>query len=507
MTRLIIVLMCMGMFGAVVRSETFTVSGPAFVDDAALLDGEFANWNFGGGPLLEAGRMGGIYAEHYAVSVVRFDLRATQIEHVTSAKLRFYKPKDFIQRAEIPVALYEVTRQSANWQEGTGICEPPQPDAITRSTSPAPELIGGERPLVNATAPVDRAQWLEFALPPDLVRRWLAEPQFNGGLLVIVQDPAKEWGHHVYFHSSEHWDGKGPELVIEGTPSKPRRHAPIIPPPPSVYALPPEESLQPWLEKNGRLARFTKDGAMTAEQARLFQFYDTTVREKLIKERYQVPLVKVLREMDALVKKGGDNDAALREHLRRVRELLLVWEYIRETSWYTSGPLADVLTAKQLGILFGRSIFGRMEEAAKEKGEPIWQPVPPDKIDAHVQQALKSTRERLKMTPEQFAVMEQGIAEAERLENEYLAKFRHDFDACRRLLDAGDVDEDKMFRIVRDMHLHHELFLYYQSIFDTPRWSLFIQHAPPTALAEWIIDTRRGHYERQTGRKISEEDE
>lgn len=218
--------------------------------------------------------------------------------------------------------------------------------------------------------------------------------------------------------------------------------------------------------------------------------------------------MKVLREMDALVKQDGkDNDAELRAHLKRVRELLLVWEYIRETSWYTSGPLADVLTPRQLGILFGRSIFGRMEEAGKEKNKPIWQPVPPDQIDAHVEQALRQTRERLKMTPEQFAVMEAGIVDAERLENDYLGKFRRDFDECRRLLDAGDVDEDKLFRVVRDMHLNHELFLYYQSIFDTPRWSVFMQHAPPGPLAEWIINTRRGHYERQTGMKIGEEEE
>jgi hypothetical protein len=190
-----------------------------------------------------------------------------------------------------------------------------------------------------------------------------------------------------------------------------------------------------------------------------------------------------------------------------VRELLLVWEYIRETSWYTSGPLADVLTPRQLAILFGRSIFGRMEEAANEKKNPIWQVIPPEKLDAHVRRTLEQTREKLRMTPQQFAAIEQGIAEAERLENGYVGKFRRDFDECRRLLDANDRDDAKLFRVVRDLHLNHELFLYYQSLFDTPRWSLLVKDAPPAALAEWVVDSRRSHYERQTGQSISEKEE
>ena len=388
---------------ATAPAETFTVSGPARVEDASLLDGEFADWNFGGGPLLEAGRMGGIYAEHYALSVIRFDVSAVPCEKVASARMRLYKPRDFVQVGPVSVLVYEISPQSRGWREGAGICEP-EAGAVTHAMTPEPTFPGTRIPndvvaAVNALAPADRAQWLEFALPAEVVQRWLDGPSSNPGLMILAQDPAKTWGRHVYFHSSEHWDGKGPELVIEGTRGA-AKSSPTSRPSPNVYALPPTSSLKPWLEKNGRLARFTKDGEMNAVQQRLFQFYDTTVREKLIKERYQLPLVKVLGEMDALVKKGGDNDAALREHLKRVRELLLVWEYIRETSWYTSGPLADSLTPRQLGILFGRSIFGRMEDAATEKGNEIWQHVPPDKIDAHVQRALRSTRERLKMTPE-----------------------------------------------------------------------------------------------------------
>jgi hypothetical protein len=482
------------------RADIVTISGGARVDDAPILDGEFAGWNFGNGPLLEAGFMGGIYAEHRATSVVRFVVADIGLEKVTSATLRLYKPKDFDQVAPVEVAVYEAA--DAGWREGMGICEP-QTSSITHASGIKP---AGKEPLATAIAPDDRGTWLEFKLPAELVQRWVSGGP-NAGVVIAATGAAKEWGHHVYFHSSDHWSGKGPELVIEGTRSAAVKKDLLPTREPNLYQLPPMDSLKPWLEKNGRLARFTRDSEMNAAQQRLFQFYDTTVRDKLIKGRYQLPLVQVMREMDALLKRGGDNDAALREKLKRVRELLLVWEYIRETSWYTSGPLADALTPRQLGILFGRSIFGRMEEAANEKKKPISQHIAPDKLDAHVQGALKSTREKLKMTPEQFVGMEAGIAEAERLENTYVGKFRHDFDECRRLLDATDTSDAAMFNVVRSMHLNHELFLYYQSIYDTPRWSLLVKHAPPAPLAEWIVEARRGHYERQTGQSIGEKED
>ena len=105
--RLLIATLGLLTLTALVRAETFTVSGPQRVEDAALLNGEFANWNFGGGPLLEAGFMGGIYVEHRATSAVRFDVSGVACDKVTSAKLRLYKPKDFVQVAPVEVVVYE----------------------------------------------------------------------------------------------------------------------------------------------------------------------------------------------------------------------------------------------------------------------------------------------------------------------------------------------------------------------------------------------------------------
>src|SRR4051812_18526516 len=72
-------------------------------EDTPLLHGEFDHWNFGSSPLLEAGTMGGIYTEHRATSLLRFDLPPSGLSTISSATLRLYKPKDFIQSRPLKV--------------------------------------------------------------------------------------------------------------------------------------------------------------------------------------------------------------------------------------------------------------------------------------------------------------------------------------------------------------------------------------------------------------------
>jgi hypothetical protein len=481
---------------------TVTISGPATVQDAALWDGEFAGWNFGGSPVLEVGLMGGIYAEHHAVSLIRFDLSSCGPGAIGAVKLRLFKPKSFIQTAPVDLVVYAVSPRSGKWQAGTGLCE-----KVTSGATWNDHIAHDARQIGSFHLGDELGSgWLDLELPSGVVQKWRDQPATNTGVFITTRTGGKSWGEHLYFSATEHWNGNGPQLVIEG-PSAIAPPAATKPPasaPANLYQLPPAESLERWLKKNGRLARFTADAQMGPDQARLFQFYDTTVREQLIHQRYQVPMLATLRELEALIAKGGD-DESFRKGLHRVREELLMWEYIRETSWYTSGPLADALAPRQLAILFARSIFGRMEEAAKEKGSEIWQPKTPDKLEAHVAQSVEDTRKRLALTDQQMKPMAAGIADAERKENEFLALFRVDYDRCRQLLDDPKSDEATIFATVRDMHLHHELFLYYQSLYDTPRWSLLMKHAPPAALAKWVVEGRKAHLERQTGATAPEE--
>jgi hypothetical protein len=62
------------------QGQTLTIDARARVEDAALLDGEFAHWNYGASPFIEAGFTVGIYAEHNAVSLIRFNLEGVRAE-------------------------------------------------------------------------------------------------------------------------------------------------------------------------------------------------------------------------------------------------------------------------------------------------------------------------------------------------------------------------------------------------------------------------------------------
>lgn len=517
----LVVFTMFGLFtAAFAQADDFVISAPDDVQDTALLDGEFAEWNFGGSPLLEAGFMGGIYAEHRAVSLLRFDLSALPCSRISSAKLRLYKPKSFVQTAPVVVKVHEVARLNAGWREGGAFCAEDPGSAswagakTNQSWAGAPGCakVGtdfGFQPLATRTAALDRGEWLEFPLPAELVQRWLDHPEQNAGLCLTADVRGSEWGEHVYFHSSEHWSGKGPQLIIEGAPGPARRGTNTIGRAKTPWVLPTNgPAFEKWLRANGRLAKMTKACRMNREQARVFYFFDTAVREELILGRYQRPLGRIFTEMEQCLAQA--DEAGVRRKLIEAREVLLTWEYIRETAWYTSGPLADVLSPWQLGALFSRSIFGRLEDHYDEAGrerqrqsgqesdawQGTWQPLSGEKLEAAVQRTVRSTAARLELTPAQLRVIGPKIAEYEREENRYVAAFRQRLDRARELADQN-VDDARMMEAVRGMHLNHERFLYYQSIFDTPRWNLFMEHAPVLPWGKWAAEVGKRYAPRE----------
>ncbi len=215
-------------------ANTFVVASPCDVHDTALLDGEFSGWNFGGSPLLEAGFMGGIYAEHRAVTLLRFDLTGVPCRTITAAKLRLYKPKCFVQTTQVAVRVFEVARDNFGWLEGSAFCAVDSGGASWLQAkanqpwagAPGCSHVGselGDKPVSTRTALLDRGEWMEFPLSTELAQRWLDHPGQNTGLRLAADVRGTERGEHVYFHSSEHWSGKGPQLVLEGTPGTPRR--------------------------------------------------------------------------------------------------------------------------------------------------------------------------------------------------------------------------------------------------------------------------------------------
>jgi hypothetical protein len=55
-------------------------------------------------------------------------------------------------------------------------------------------------------------------------------------------------------------------------------------------------------------------------------------------------------------------------------------------------------------------------------------------------------------------------------------------------------DDEAMFNLVKSLHMNHELFLYFQSWYNTPRWSLYMEQAAPIPLAKIFVNGRRKEY-------------
>lgn len=479
---------------------TFVITQPEDVEDVALLDREFGAWNFGSGILLEAGYMPGLYELHHGATLIRFNLSGLGCDEVRSAILRLYKLRCTIQMAPVEVRVYQVAQENIAWREGAAECAE-APNASTWNVlknaqpwagAPGCSLAGVdylETPLGVQTAPLNSGQWMEFPLPPELVQAWIDAPQANSGLYIRAVNHGTQLGDHVYFHSSEHHSGKGPQLVIKGKRSRAgaeRIHRPYN----KRYVFPErDEQFERWLATaDNRYTRWVESCRMSKEQAVLPYYWEIIIRGEFLQPRCRLPLMEGLTRLDELIAQG--NEDPVREELKKVREYLLVWEYIRETRWYDSGPLADELSPLQLGILWGQEIFGKM---LKKYADGSWKRLTPKELDLAIRETVDKTRERLELTPEQAAIVDPIVAENERLEHFYVERFMDTLEEIQGRI-ARREDDDRMLGCVRRLHYNHELFLYHQSTFNTPRWTTFMEQARSIALAEMYLKARRKEY-------------
>ena len=482
-------------------SETFVVSEPAAVEDLALRDREFAEWNFGGGIVLEVGFMPGLYEEHHCVSLIRFDLSGLPCREVNSAKLRLYKPKCSVQMAPIDVCIYQVADKNSDWTEGSSLCEENPAASCWHQLRKGKSWAGAEgcskegvdyllSVLDVKKANVNRRQWMEFTIPAGIVQQWLDHPEKNSGLYLTSGKESTEWGNHVYFYSSEHASGKGPQLVIEGTPGTPRATGKKKACAKRKHLYPPTDAaFDKWLaEADNRYVHWTQEANMTREQAKMIFYYDVTVRGKMLLPNCRIPLTEDIQRLYRLIPQGDEE--AVRAILKDVRKRLLYWEYIREAHWYDAGPLADVLSPLQLGILWGKCIFGKM---LNKHAESSWKRLTPDELEDTIRNTVEKTRKQLSLTPGQAKVIDPVVAKCERLEHHYVEKFRNDLDGIQELIRQG-ADGEKMLNCFKSLHMNHELFLYYQSTFNTPRWTVFMENAPAIPLARMFIKAREDEY-------------
>ncbi len=491
-------------------ATTLTIDARARVQDTALLDGEFARWNYGASPYLEAGRMMGIYAEHNAVSLIRFDLSGVRAGKITRARLLVYKPRSFSQLQPVNISVHEVGQRNRDWRQGGGFAEVVN-DGASWSRLDAARAWAGETgaslvgmdhvvPALN-TQPArdDAGHWMAFELPVALVERWIAQPETNAGLRLSLASSgrASRWGDHVYFHSSEHFLGDGPRLELTGADlSQSKLSAKANP----ALRLPGKDAdFRRWARSRSRMAGFTRDLKLNENQTLLFYYFDTEVREKLVNARYRGPITQLIPRLDAAIQ--ANDEAGARACLDEFREKLLVWESIREILWYTAGPLADHLTSAELAKLYTQCMWQRLEdksnakarERAAERGDDpestrgVWEPVKGEALVARQQEVLQRIIKATRPDERQIAEITPVIREFVRLENEHLAHFNRFLDETRLHAEgkaqqgAGDVWDS--FRL---MNHHHEAFLYYQSLFNTPRWHFLGEKTPPIGWARWI---------------------
>lgn len=483
-------------------ADRFTLSEPVRIEDTSLRDSEYAAWSFGGGPLLQVGYLMGSEAVAYnAVSLLRFDLSGVACKQIASAKLRLYKPRDYVQRSDIRIAVHEVSAANSGWREGSAeAIEDTESCSWSRLRSGTSwsGARGCSREGADYLAPAldaqvaqrDSGHWIEFTLPPNLAQRWLDKPETNAGLILRPAEPVTEWGCHAFFHSSEHWSGKGPQLVIEGAPGPARDAATERKK--RVFALPSVgPKLEKWRASSERLARFARDMGATTDQARVLCMIDTTVRRELIINLYGMPLAIAMPKLADAVKRNDEK--ACRELLHEVRKANLAYEYVHDTQWYTAGPLADVFSNRQLGILYGKCLFGRQEQRAIEEGRVIWKPETGEAMEKGVRATVDYVARKLELTPEQRRAIEPELSVLRRTEQHHMAAFRSDFDKLKALAAAG-ADGPEVFELVRSTFFNHEAFLYYQSIYVAPRWKLLLENAPVVPFARWITEVRGPKY-------------
>lgn len=487
-----------------IYAQNYLISNPDRIEDVSLLDGEYGNLNFGGGYFLEVGKMVGIYAEHNSESLIRFNLQDVRCNKVISAKLRLYKPNCFIQKYPAEVGIYRVSNENRYWKEGSGICEKAKEGCswnYNAGNHPwSKEFYNNKKALDIKNIPVDKGLWIEFDLPAELVQSWLVNPVTNTGLKIVLHNKVNEWGEHVYFYSSEHFLGKGPQLIISGTGKRNIKttYSNKIAKKHHQFSTINENDFERWLISGRRLANFTVLSKMDREQAKLFYYYDIIFRKDFLLKRYQIPLGETFMRIEQAIDKKDEKET--KRLMYDVRAYLLVWEYLRETDWYTSGPLADILSPWQLTALFGKGVFGRMEESAEDNNKKIWVTYDEKSMSENIDKTIKLTEEKLQLTHEAIKNFREVLNPIERKEQTSLMQFRNDLTQVQKSYQEGFNDANTM-QAIKNMHLHHEVFLYYQSIYNTPRWFYFLENSPIIPFAKWIVETRKRMYTKEANQR------
>lgn len=507
------------------RDVSVIIAGSAHVQDTTLRSGLYwGKWNFGNSQFLQVGfQPSTVYDTYHTVSLIRFDLAGLKYLKVDSAKLRLYFPRNLIQQTPVPVHIYAVSQANGGWMAGSSEAEE-QPDACSwENISKDHPWIGasglskpgiGYRAEALDTKMVDGldGEWVEFKLPEQLAQSWMDSPDKNSGLLIKTDDNAAV-GQGTYIYSSEHWSGKGPQLVLTGealdrlvpTSIFAKVHHN------SIFQLPPMGPVYyRWLQESpSRYAVWAQDKSINLNgvQALYPYLWDIVYRAEIILPKAMLPLSKETEEIPSVIRSGDKVRA--RQIMEDFMKYMMVFDYARDQNWYDSGPTADVLSPLQVAQFFVKSEENASANAVhgiySQYDDGRWPEDAPDSdgMEAAIQAQLKTVRERLKPTPDQYAKIEATVRQNMPLEKLHARELKKSLDTVRALIQRR-VDGIEMLQALRGMFFHHRMFLIHQSLFSMPKYSALMENGDILAYAQWFYEVRHGQYSQgRVGRQLA----
>ncbi|HTB82268.1 MAG TPA: DNRLRE domain-containing protein [Candidatus Sulfotelmatobacter sp.] len=499
------------------NADVLVVSGPEHVQDTFLRNGKYwGKWNFGNAQFLQVGvQPSTVYDIYHAVSLIRFDLSGFQYANVESAWLRLYVPRNQTQMVPVPIHVHAVSTANAGWKEGASEAVEEPEAASWNSRDQGQPWAGGSglsepgrdysaEPLATRTAAGLEGEWLEFELPKALVQSWMDDPDANAGLLLRTDDNAGP-GQCTDICSSQHWSGKGPQLVIRGKFSTAIVAAGVhsekhynprfqLPPTGPVY--------ERWLnESTERYAVWAKDKSinLTGVQTVFPYMWDVIVRGDIILPKAMLPLSKITEEVPAVVARGDRKQA--RQIMEDFMKYMMVFDYARDQNWYDSGPTADVLSPLQVAKFFvkeggddtgAHAIYSGIDAQSKNGR---WDDSSPAAINSQIEAQLDTIKHRLNPTAEQFAAIKMVVTTNMSLEYYHAGELKKSLSLVRQLIAEGN-DGEEMLKALRSMFFHHRMFLIHQSLFSMPKYSVLIDNGDILGYAQWFYDVREKQYSR-----------